>query len=92
LIDADLLLKTKDNLVKEIGQAYLNYRKFLLEYNKIDFSLIQRYFFDLLKKTEAGQKIINTIKYVLVDEYQDTNFVQEQLLFKLSSYLFSSLA
>jgi len=85
LIDLELLLKSKDKFVKELGQAYINYRKCLLESNKIDFSLIQKYFFDLLNKTEAGNKIIKVVKYVLVDEYQDTNFVQEQLLFKLSS-------
>src|SRR5206468_6676592 len=40
---------------------------------------------DLLLDPNLGPKIIKPIKYVLVDEYQDTNYIQEQILLKLSS-------
>ena len=33
---------------------------------------------------DTAQSLTGDVKYILVDEYQDTNFVQEQLLLKLS--------
>ncbi|MBK8382745.1 MAG: UvrD-helicase domain-containing protein, partial [Ignavibacteria bacterium] len=36
-------------------------------------------FFDLLQKKTIRDKIASSIKYMLIDEYQDTNFIQEQI-------------
>ena len=37
----------------------------------------------LLADTERAEAIKSEIGYVLVDEYQDTNYLQEQILLKL---------
>jgi superfamily I DNA/RNA helicase len=41
--------------------------------------------YDLLLIPNAFHKITKSIRYVLVDEYQDTNYIQEQILTKLTS-------
>jgi len=83
LINPEVLLKSEDKFVKDIAKSYKEYFKALLEYNKVDFSLIQKYFLDILNNNKIGNKIISKIKFVMVDEYQDTNYIQEQLLLKL---------
>jgi DNA helicase II / ATP-dependent DNA helicase PcrA len=67
-----------------LGSAYKNYQKLMVETNHIDFAHQQKFFLDLLDNPSIGDKITKQIKYVLVDEYQDTNFIQEQLLLRLS--------
>src|SRR5205823_4029973 len=38
----------------------------------------------LLDYPVIGEKIVTGIKYVMVDEFQDTNYVQERLLLRLA--------
>lgn len=80
LINPDLLLKSEDRFVRDLGGAYKNYRKLLFDNNRIDFSHLQSVFLDLLKNEAVGHKIKAKIKYIMVDEYQDTNYVQEQII------------
>lgn len=80
LINPDLLLESEDGFVKELGKSYKQYRKLLFENNRIDFSHLQSVFLDLLKNEAIGPKIKDKIKYIMVDEYQDTNYVQEQII------------
>ena len=84
LVDAKALVKSHDPLLVKMGSAYLAYEKALLDSNRIDFAHLQRFVLDLLNVPETAQSLTHEVKYVLVDEYQDTNFVQEQLLLKLS--------
>jgi len=52
----------------------------------LDYAAIQTRAFDILKnskKTLAAMQ--EKIKYIMVDEYQDTNYVQEQIIFLLGS-------
>lgn len=65
--------------------AYEQYRKILFKTNSTDFSHLQKWTYKLLSQTETLQKITSTIRYVLVDEYQDTNYIQEQILTLLAS-------
>lgn len=72
--------------VDEIVKIYHQYQKSLKESNALDFD-------DLLLKTlelfatfpEVKQKYANRFRYVLVDEFQDTNAVQMQLVKHLTS-------
>lgn len=84
LIDPDLLAKSTDPFVQAVGLAYQRYITKLFEMNRIDFANLQKLFFQLLKDPEAGSAILSHVRYVMVDEYQDTNFVQEQILLKLA--------
>jgi len=65
--------------------AYQGYRKVLLKTNSTDFAHLQKWTHKLLSQTKILQNITSTIRYVLVDEYQDTNSIQEQILTLLAS-------
>ncbi len=84
LVDAKELVKSQDPFLAKIGKAYLVYEEALLNSNRIDFSHLQRFVLSLLNSLDTAQSLTRDVKYILVDEYQDTNFVQEQLLLKLS--------
>ena len=85
LLDPVLLTASSNDLLVALGQAYLAYRRCLLENNRVDFANMQRMILDLLDDSAVCEVVTRDIGYVLVDEYQDTNFIQERLLFKLSS-------
>lgn len=84
LVDSDQLLRDQDSLLREIARSYLAYRKALLDSNRLDFAHQQRLVYDLLLDPEVADVVIQGVKYILVDEYQDTNFIQEQLFLKLT--------
>jgi len=83
LIDPEQLIKSKDGFLSQLGESYIAYRDLLFENNRIDFSFQQRIFYDLLLKEDTREKIAATIKYMLIDEYQDTNYIQEQIALTL---------
>ncbi len=66
-------------------EAYRLYRRLLQWTNSLDFASILKCAYDLLEKDEIRQRITAGIRYVLVDEYQDTNYIQEKILTLLAS-------
>ncbi|HCI55817.1 MAG TPA: ATP-dependent helicase [Bacteroidales bacterium] len=83
LIDPDILIANGDEFLTQIGEAYKIYRDLLTEHNRVDFSFQQRIFYDLLQNSSIRDKIASKIKYLLIDEYQDTNYIQEQIALSL---------
>jgi DNA helicase-2/ATP-dependent DNA helicase PcrA len=84
-LNVQTLIAAPDPEVQVLGQCAALYLKQLEENNALDFSTIQYEALRLLKtypevKTELQQKI----QYMMVDEYQDTNTVQEEILFRLA--------
>src|SRR2546430_7798512 len=51
---------------------------------RLDFAHQQRLAYALLLDPHTAATITRGVKYVMVDEYQDANFIQEQLLLKLT--------
>ena len=84
LVDPKKLVGSKDPFLVAIAKAYQAYEKALIEANRIDFAHLQRSVLDLLEDGAAAEALTRDLKYVLVDEYQDTNYVQERLLLKLT--------
>jgi DNA helicase-2/ATP-dependent DNA helicase PcrA len=84
LIDPSALEKSGRDFLKGLALSYEEYKQRMFEENKIDFSHLQKVFLDLLKNEELRPKIKGSIKYFMVDEYQDTNFIQEKILFTLA--------
>lgn len=84
LVDPSELVKSGDPFLIAISKAFRAYEKALFEANRIDFAHLQRRVLDLLDDPTTAEAITRQLKYVLVDEYQDTNYVQERLLLKLS--------
>lgn len=79
----EILTSTSDTRLKVIARAFGRYEKLLDEKNRVDFAHLQTKFYELLN-SKAGKEIKEQIKYVMVDEYQDTNYIQELIFFTLA--------
>lgn len=84
LVDAARLSASPGPFMQGIARAYGAYEGALFANNRTDFAHLQSIVHRLLLQPEHSDAIANEIRYVLVDEYQDTNYVQEQLLLKLT--------
>ena len=85
MIDISQLENSGDEFLGALSACYKAYCKKLLESNRVDFSHLQKIFYELLNNDEVYQKIKSKIKYIMVDEYQDTNYIQEQIILKLAT-------
>lgn len=68
-----------------LAELAKEYRALLAENNVLDFSLIQTMMWELLKDDFVLNKLRGKIQYLMIDEYQDTNRIQEQILLKLAA-------
>jgi DNA helicase II / ATP-dependent DNA helicase PcrA len=84
LVDPDSLAGSSNAFAAAVGKAYLAYREQLHAENAIDFAHLQTEFLRLLEMPDIGGAIAGRIKYAMVDEYQDTNYVQEELVLRLA--------
>jgi DNA helicase-2/ATP-dependent DNA helicase PcrA len=84
LVDPAQLIASADPFHVAIGNAYRRYERALLDTNRTDFAHLQRLVCDLLRDPGTADAVTRDLRYVLVDEYQDTNYIQEQLLLKLT--------
>lgn len=84
LVDPEAVSASSNAALAKIGKAYKAYVRVLAENNRIDFAHQQKLALDLLEDSEIRESIISRLKYVMVDEYQDTNYIQEQFLLGLT--------
>ena len=84
LVDSRLLATSADAFLSALGGAYERYEQALLAANRVDFAHLQRLVYDMLDDPVTADAVSPGFRYVLVDEYQDTNYIQEQLLLKLA--------
>lgn len=85
-LDISLLKLSGDKELNCLASAYELYITFMQEENCIDFALIQKEFYRIIcDYPEVLEKIQNQIQYFMIDEYQDTNTLQELILLKLAS-------
>jgi DNA helicase-2/ATP-dependent DNA helicase PcrA len=84
LVDPAQLAGSADPFLVAIGKAYRRYERALLHANRTDFAHLQRLVYDLLGDPGTADSVARDLRYVLVDEYQDTNYIQEQLLLKVT--------
>ncbi len=85
-LDATLLAQSSDVAIVALSECYKLYLEILAEENAIDFSTIQTEILRMIDEhSDALEDIQSKIKYFMIDEYQDTNYIQEQILLKLSS-------
>jgi DNA helicase II / ATP-dependent DNA helicase PcrA len=82
-------LKTTDNgpedgeteRIMEVANAYHTYQQILLENSALDFGDLINYCLKLFKKRPLIlKKYRERFKYILVDEFQDTNWAQYELI------------
>lgn len=74
----------RDSWQKKVANVYVEYRKLLRKNNALDFDDLLIESVRLLKNKEVLEKYQNKIKYVLVDEWQDTNNAQYEIVRQLS--------
>src|SRR5260221_557639 len=84
LVDPERLATSSDFFLQRISTSYRAYEGALFANNRTDFAHLQSIVHGLLSDQEHKHALAGEIRYVLVDEYQDTNYVQEQLLLKLT--------
>ena len=71
--------------IKEIAEAYFQYQQLLLDQNLLDFGDLIFFTNKLfVQRPNILKKYQNQFKYILVDEFQDTNYAQYQLIKHLS--------
>jgi len=74
-------LSQEEARLKEVANAYHTYQQLLLDNNALDFGDLINYTLKLFeKRPQILEKYQQQFKYILVDEFQDTNWAQYQLL------------
>lgn len=85
LVDIDEMLKSDDPVALAYAEVAEAYNEMLAERNWLDFAHIQLEAYQLLAcHPSVLAEVQDRIKYVMVDEYQDTNYIQEQITLLLS--------
>ena len=84
-IDLDELYElSHDNRGMRITlECIKEYENILDERNTIDFPMLEQRFLNQLK-TDKLNDFLNNVKIILIDEYQDTNLIQEEIYFTIA--------
>ncbi len=78
---SDVILKKKDPLERNFLNIYKIYQQKLIDLNSADFSDLILHTVKIFKNYPDIASIYSKkFKYILVDEYQDTNFIQSEWL------------
>jgi DNA helicase-2/ATP-dependent DNA helicase PcrA len=74
-----------DKLRYYLTYTYTAYQKMLQKRNCLDFAHQQKCIYNLLKDPQTFPHVTKGLRYIIVDEYQDTSYIQEQILILLAS-------
>ena len=78
----DYIKDDSNERVVFLRDAHKLYENLLIEDNVLDFASIQREIYRMLStKEEVLREIQEKIEYIMIDEYQDTNIIQEKIIF-----------
>ena len=81
LYPKDVILKTKETYEKNILSLYKIYQQKLIDLNSCDFGDLILHTVKIFEYNSDIKEIYSkNFKYILVDEYQDTNFIQSKWL------------
>lgn len=91
LTPEDLIAKENMNLsesqtkqIQVIRSIFSKYNEVIKNSNSLDFTTIQTTFLNLITDSpDVLERIRDKIKFIMIDEYQDTNTIQEKLIFQL---------
>ncbi len=83
LIDLDILKASKDPIDRLSFEIYMTHLNLLKSMKLMNFQMILKKLYDLLSDEVIGDAIRNSIDFVIIDEYQDTNLIQQEIAFKL---------
>ncbi|WP_417251077.1 ATP-dependent helicase [Castellaniella sp.] len=84
-LDPAVLMAAPEPEVRALAACFTRYQELLAEHNSLDFSGIQ---YEALQLLEGHPDVLATLRekltYLMVDEYQDTNTIQERILLLLA--------
>lgn len=84
-LDATTLAAAPEPEVRALAACFAKYQELLHEHNSLDFSGIQYEALQLLeKRPEVLTQLREKLTHLMVDEYQDTNTIQERILLLLA--------
>ncbi len=84
-LDATTLAAAPEPEVRALATCFAKYQDLLHEHNSLDFSGIQFEALQLLeKRPEVLAQLRENLTHLMVDEYQDTNTIQERILLLLA--------
>jgi len=84
-IDAEGLVASAVPEFQILGAAYKKYQELLDAANALDFSTIQVEALKLFSHEKVRHELENRFDYLMIDEYQDTNTIQEKIILRLGS-------
>ena len=86
MVDVEGLQTDSNPEIRTLGRVLATYQGLLEEGNLIDFSTIQTECLRLLTENEEIlEELQDKLQYLMIDEYQDTNYIQEQIVFLLGA-------
>jgi DNA helicase-2/ATP-dependent DNA helicase PcrA len=74
-----------EKVIAKLNEVYKVYAKKKESDALIDFDDLLVFWNKLLDERDVAKSIAKKIKYILVDEYQDTNFIQDEIIYKIAS-------
>ncbi len=81
LLPKNIKIEKSGSIIKSILKVYEIYQKKLKDLNALDFGDLILFCVKLFEENDDIRKIYqNNFKYILVDEFQDTNFIQNKWL------------
>ena len=81
----EVIINNKDIYERTVLPLYRVYQQKLIDLNACDFGDLILHTVKILEKNNDIREIYsNNFKYILVDEYQDTNYIQSRWLYLLS--------
>lgn len=84
-LDAATLAVAPEVEIRALATCFAKYQELLNEHNSLDFSGIQYEALQLLeKRPEVLAQLRDKLTHLMVDEYQDTNTIQERILLLLT--------
>lgn len=85
LVSTEKLIADSEPSIAALGRMVKEYRDLLTEGNLMDFSSIQIEAYQLLQDyPDILDELRTQITHIMIDEYQDTNYIQEQFVFLLA--------
>jgi DNA helicase II / ATP-dependent DNA helicase PcrA len=84
-LDAVMMTAAPEPEIRALAACFAKYQELLHEHNSLDFSGIQYEALQLLeKRPEVLAQLREKLTHLMVDEYQDTNSIQERILLLLA--------
>lgn len=84
MVDSEALRNDADR-EKIIFELFDDYTQQLDMRNVMDYAMLEKKFYDILSNERVEQ--LGNVSVLLIDEYQDTNLLQEQIYFKIAEYV-----